>query len=63
MNQGESRSPQWELRRMRDSNPRGREPNPLSKSALRRSVSVQSTPRGGDYTHGNRSRTLPNGRE
>ena len=42
-------------RRMRDSNPRGREPNTLSKSALRRSVSVQSTVRGGDYMHCNRS--------
>ena len=25
--------PWWEWRRMRDSNPRGREPNPLSKRA------------------------------
>jgi hypothetical protein len=32
-------------RRMRDSNPRGREPNSLSKSALDRSVKVQTTPR------------------
>ena len=39
-------------RRMRDSNPRGREPNPLSKSALGRSVKAKTTPRVGNYQHG-----------
>jgi hypothetical protein len=33
MNQGERRFPWWEWRRMRDSNPRGLAPNPLSKRA------------------------------
>ena len=33
--------PLWEWRRMRDSNPRGREPNPLSKSANRGPVAFE----------------------
>ena len=50
-------------RRMRDSNPRGREPNSLSKSALGRSVNVRPHRGVAIYRHDNQLWSVLNGRE
>jgi hypothetical protein len=48
---------------MRDSNPRGLLTQPAFQVRSRPVVNVGNTRPGGDYGHGNQSRTLVNGRE